>query len=69
MNTIYRRDDRTTQYRCTICRKSKITIYRRRSEKALNELSDRKAPGVDEIPAEFFKNSGKNVNNMLYELL
>lgn len=36
-------------------------------EKALNELKDRKAPGIDEIP-EFFKNIGENVKEMLYEL-
>jgi len=38
-------------------------------EKALNELRDRKTPGVNEISAVFIKNSGENVKNMLYELV
>lgn len=42
-------------------------IMRDEFEKALNELKDRKAPGIDEIPAEFIKNSGENVKDMLYE--
>ena len=38
-------------------------------EKALNKLKHKKAPGIDEIPAEFIKNNGENVKNMLYELV
>lgn len=38
-------------------------------KKALNKLKDRKAPGVNEIPVEFIKNSGKPVKNKLYELI
>jgi hypothetical protein len=33
-------------------------------EKAFNELRDKKVIGVDEIPAEFIKNSRKNVMNI-----
>lgn len=35
-------------------------------EKALNEFKYRKCQGVDDMPVEFIKKSGENINNMLY---
>lgn len=35
----------------------------------MKELKDSKAPGIDKMPAEFIKNSGEYVKNMLYKLV
>lgn len=39
------------------------------TSKTLQELKDGKAPGIDDIPVAFLKNSGDRTKNRLYKLL
>ncbi|XP_025412229.1 uncharacterized protein LOC112684781 [Sipha flava] len=45
------------------------SIMREEFDKALVELKNKKAPGVDEIPAELIQNCGKNTKKIIYEII
>jgi len=45
------------------------SIMREEFDKALMELKNKKAPGVDEIPAEIIQNCGENTNKIIYEMI
>ena len=38
-------------------------------DRALNDINNNKAPGVDEIPVELLKNMGKKARHILYEMI
>jgi len=45
------------------------SIMREEFDKALMELKNKKAPGVDEIPAELIQNFGENTKKIIYEMI
>lgn len=45
------------------------SIMREEFDKALSELKNKIAPGVDQIPAEVLKNYGENTKKIIYELI
>jgi hypothetical protein len=45
------------------------STMREEFDKALAELKNKKAPGVDEIPAELIQNCGENTKKIIYEII
>lgn len=45
------------------------SIMKEEFDKALMELMNKKAPGVDEIPAELIQNCGENTKKIIYEMI